>query len=206
MREDGRAELRPALTAALYALALAAGMIIGYLYHRLSGQVELAFVFPALAGLAGGAVIRLAARAAALPLTRSILFAALLAGGLSYAASFYFDYREFHADLAHAGPAGITLQAAQVDRIETQLLGAPGFVAYMNARAQYGGTRGALLRGTAPLSGQALWILWLGEIALAAGAGAYSLRVRLPFIDHDHGRSFQLAAAQPFQRHVHLGE
>jgi hypothetical protein len=172
---------------ALYALAIVAGFAIGYLYNRVSGHVDLAIVFPALAGLAGGAVIALGTRAARLPLTRSVFLAALLAGGLAYASSFYFDYREFRADLARVGTTGATLPAAQVDRMEAQLLGAPGLIPYLSARAQYGTGRGRLIGGAAPVSGQAQWLLWTGEIALAAAAGGYALRVQRRFIDREHG-------------------
>jgi hypothetical protein len=178
MRGERRPLWRGAGYGALYVLAIAAGIAIGYLYNRLSGHVELAIVFPALAGAAGGAVVRLATGAARLPATRAVLLAGLLAGGLAYASSFYFDYREFRADLARVGNTSVTLQAAQVDQMEAQLLGAPGFISYLNARAQYGSAQGWLLGGAAPISGQMVWLLWAGEITLAAAAGGYVLSVR----------------------------
>jgi hypothetical protein len=176
MREECRMLLRQVVYGALYVLAIVAGIAIGYLYHQMSGHVELVIVFPALAGLTAGAVLRLATHAARLPLTRSIVLAGLLAGGLAYASSFYFDYREFRADLARVGNTGVTLQAAQVDRVETQLLGSPGLISYLSARAEYGTGHGRLIGGSAPISGQTQWLLWAGEIALAAAAGGYLLR------------------------------
>jgi hypothetical protein len=184
MQEERRFLWRRVAYGALYMVAIVVGSAIGYLYNQLSGHVELALVFPALAGAMGGAAVRLATLAARLPVTRAVLLAGLLAGGLAYASSFYFDYREFRADLARVGNTGAALQAAQVDRLEAQLLGTPGFISYLSARAQYGSAQGRLLGGTAPITGQAIWLLWMGEIALAAAAGGYLQRARQGSAEH----------------------
>jgi hypothetical protein len=142
------------------------------LYNQVSRHVEVALVFPALAGLLAGALIALAAKAAYLAGTRHVLLAGLLAGALAYGCSFWFDYGEFRADLSRVGGAGGTLPTAQIDRIETELLGSPGLPSYLSARARYGGRAvGISGAGAADLPANLQWLLWLGEIGLAGYVG-----------------------------------
>jgi hypothetical protein len=104
--------------------------------------------------------------------TQHVLLAGLPADALAYGSSFWFDYGEFRADLSRVGGVTGALSATQVDRMETELLGRPGLPSYLNARARYGGravgVRGA---GSTPLSADVQWLVWLGEIILAAAAG-----------------------------------
>lgn len=174
------------LRACLYLLALGTGVGIGFLYNQVSRHVEVALLFPLLAGLLAGAIIRLAAHAGRLSKTQHALRAGLLAGALAYGSSFWFDYGEFRADLSRVGGVTGALSATQVDRVETELLGTPGLPSYLNARARYGGraigVRGA---GSAPLSADMHWLVWLGEIILAAAAGGIVASYASP--DSPHG-------------------
>jgi hypothetical protein len=147
---------------------------LGFLYNQASRHLEVAIVFPALVGLLAGTLVALAVRSARLPVGRATLVACALAGGLAYASSFYFDYREFRADLALVGQPGATLATAQVDRIEAQLLGSPGMFPYLHARADNGmGAQGPVgIHAT----GMAAWALWTAQIALAAGFGVLAAR------------------------------
>jgi hypothetical protein len=156
----------------IYGSAVVTGVGVGFLYNQVSRHIEVALVFPALAGLFAGAVIALAAKATYLSGTRHALLAGLLAGALAYGCSFWFDYGEFRADLGRVGGAGGTLPTAQIDRIETELLGSPGLPAYLSARARYGGRAvGISGAGGTGLPANLQWLLWLGEIGLAGYVG-----------------------------------
>jgi hypothetical protein len=163
----------------IHGSAVVTGVGVGFLYNQVSRHMEVALVFPALAGLFAGALIALTAKAACLTGTRHALLAGLLAGALAYGCSFWFDYGEFRADLGRVSGAGGTLPTAQVDRIETELLGSPGLPSYLSARARYGG-RAVGISGTGGtgLPANLQWLVWLGEIGLAGYVGgviAYSV-------------------------------
>jgi hypothetical protein len=187
------------LRAGIYMLALGAGVGIGFLYNQLSRHVEVALLFPLLAGLLAGAILRLAAHAGRLSFTKHALLAGLLAGALAYGSSFWFDYGEFRADLSRVGGVSGALSTTQVDRVETELLGTPGLPAYLNARARYGG-RAVGVRGTgsARLSADLQWLVWLGEIMLAASAGGAVASYAAPRRDRSvHFDRTQLASVTP---------
>jgi hypothetical protein len=177
MPTAGPTALRRAIPLALYPLALVTGVALGFLYNQVSRHHELAIIFPALVGVLGGVVVALVFRVARLPVARATVVAGVLAGGLAYASSFYFDYREFHANLVRATLTGATPSAAQVDRIEAQLLGSPGLLPYLSARADYGmGPQGRPAAASIHTTGVAAWALWTAQIALAAGVGGLAVR------------------------------
>jgi hypothetical protein len=177
MREQYKALRTWGLPAVLYVSAIGIGVGIAFLYNQVSRHIEVVFLFPMLAGLLAGAVIAPVARAGHLSRTRHVLLAGLLAGTLAYAVSFWFDYREFRADLVQVGTSGRTFSTAQVDRVETELLGSSGLSAYLTARAQYGNNAlGARVSGAGVPAGDIQWLVWMGEIVLAAGAGGVMAR------------------------------
>jgi hypothetical protein len=156
------------------ATAVGAGVMIGALYNLVTRHVELAVVFPLLAGLVAGALTAIVIRLTRPGSLRGLAVACVAAGALAYASSFYFDYQEYRADIAHAG--GAHLSAADVDQTEARLLGSPGFLSYLDARARYGvGALGTQAR-TAAASGETEWLLWAAQVALAGVAGAYAGR------------------------------
>ncbi len=163
----------------LYMAALGTGVGVGFVYNQVSRHIELAIVFPLLAGILAGAGVALTAKALDLSCTRHVLLAGLLAGALAYGSSFWFDYGEFRADLGRIGGVSGALPTAEVDRVQTELLGSPGLPSYLSARAQYGG--GAVgLTGSdgVPISADVQWLLWLGEIGLAAYVAGATARFK----------------------------
>ena len=175
----------PVAIAAVLGVALVSGVAVGAFEGAIDKWFSLFLVFPALIGLAagGGAVWMVQRQRLRAPLLALVLGAA--GGAAGYLAIHVVDYARFRSDIggAYSGQnpqASEAETAAAIDEILVEETGESGFRGFLEIAARNGVSikhMGASDKGLA-LTGTGAWLLWLGELLVAAGIAGFMARGR----------------------------
>jgi hypothetical protein len=169
----GRGGAGAALT--VLGASLAGGVITGAIEAVVDRWFSLLVLFPLIiGGVAGGLAAWMIGRhRLRAPMLALVLGAA--GGAAGYITVHAINYVQFRSELT-AGDAGSADQIAdQIDELLVQSTGHAGFRGYLELAAQQGVSikrMGASDKGIA-LSGIGAWILWLAELAFAAGMAGF---------------------------------